>query len=203
MYTGELGKIASYDGCNVFKKTLNKIRQEKHEIPGKALLDTVKYLMNNFGKSPTANMDYYKKKIEFLRKSISRNERKLNRRISKSKRRRLLNENSIFNRQIFEFERKLNSKKIAISNYQINSKWNRMFTIDLSNLDDIKIDASKVSHGAGNYKEYSSSKNFNSKLVHCVNKTEAYRKLQRINKRRRRRGKSERRLSERNEKSRS
>ena len=56
-----------------------------------------------------------------------------------------------------------------------------MFTIDLSNLDDIKIDASKVSHGSGNYKRYSSDRNFSSKLLHCVNRTKSYRKLERAN----------------------
>ena len=84
-YRKDLGKITTHDGCNVFKKTLKKVREEKHEIPGKALFDTVKYLMNNFGKSPTEGMKYYKRKIGFLKRAIKNNRKKLLKRLSKSK----------------------------------------------------------------------------------------------------------------------
>ena len=98
--------------------------------------------------------------------------------------------------QLKEFSRKLSSPKIAISNYEINSKWNRMFSIDLSNLDDIKIDATKVAHGGGDPENFPKQRNFKSKLVHCKNRT----KDQRTIESRVRRGKRLPRISEKRQK---
>ena len=61
-YKNSIGKMASHNGCNVFKKTLSKVREHKHEIPSKALFDTIQYLLKNFNSTPTENNAFYKTK---------------------------------------------------------------------------------------------------------------------------------------------
>ena len=148
-YKKSIGKMASHNGCTIFSNTLAKVKQENHEIPSKALFDSIGYLLKNYNKVPTENLPWYRKRTEWIQEQIQKNQDIIDRSKDEERIKTARINISLYQEELKENARKLNSSKIAISNYEIGSNWNRMFSIDLSNLDDIKIDATRVAHGRG------------------------------------------------------